>query len=176
MHALPLPCCMPPCRTPPTRSPRTTATRCPRPTRRPRRRSKSRRSAKAAGLKATIANDKTTDNAKAKARKELEALETDEKFKVSQSLSVCLYLQSLTVFVIVLGNPIAIGSASPCPLQPLDFIHPTDSSAWSTCYLHAAGPRCRARWRRGPGDISTGVWAFPSPNDPHLSCCATKLN
>ena len=55
---------------------------------------------KAAGLKATIANEKTTDDAKAKARKELEALETDEKFEVSQSLSVCLHLQSLTVFVI----------------------------------------------------------------------------
>ena len=131
---------------------------------------------KAAGLKATIANEKTTDDAKAKARKELEALEADEKFEVSQSLSVCLHLQSLTVFVIVLGNPIAIGSASPCASQPLDFIHPTDSSGYSTCYLDTAGPRCRARWRRGPGDISTGVWAFPSPNDPHPSCCATKLN
>jgi hypothetical protein len=36
---------------------------------------------KAAGLKAVLSNEKSTDEAKAKARKELEALEVDEKFE-----------------------------------------------------------------------------------------------
>ncbi|KAH7102637.1 hypothetical protein BKA62DRAFT_96654 [Auriculariales sp. MPI-PUGE-AT-0066] len=36
---------------------------------------------KAAGLKAVLTNDKSTDEAKAKARKELESIEKDEKFE-----------------------------------------------------------------------------------------------
>ncbi|KAH7102635.1 hypothetical protein BKA62DRAFT_637336 [Auriculariales sp. MPI-PUGE-AT-0066] len=38
---------------------------------------------KAAGLKAVLTNDKSTDEAKAKARKELESIEKDEKFEAS---------------------------------------------------------------------------------------------